>query len=52
MVHLQADVIDVQRDHDGAVAVFTNAPVPTQADVLVKLNWANRYDLMQQHTGD
>ena len=49
---MQANVIDVQRDSNGAAAVYTDAPVPSQADVLVKVDWAHRFDLMQQHTGD
>ena len=49
---LQAEILDVQRERSGAVAVYTNAPVPSQADVLVMVDWAHRFDLMQQHTGE
>ena len=48
---MQAKVLDVQRENNGAVAVYTNAAVPSQATVLVRVDWAHRYDLMQQHTG-
>ena len=34
------------------MAVYTNAAVPSQTEVLVRVDWQHRYDLMQQHTGD
>ncbi|CAL5220041.1 g1988 [Coccomyxa viridis] len=46
-----ADIIDVQRESNAAVAVYTNAAVPSQTEVLVRVDWQHRYDLMQQHTG-
>ena len=30
---------------------FTSAPVPGGAGVTASVDWARRYDLMQQHTG-
>lgn len=47
----QAEVVDVRREADGAVAAYTNAAVPSGAEVQVSIDWANRFDLMQQHTG-
>ena len=49
--HSQAEVTDVQWEADGAVAVYATAAVPSKADVHVKVDWAHRFDLMQQHTG-
>ncbi|CAK0770566.1 hypothetical protein CVIRNUC_003780 [Coccomyxa viridis] len=48
---LLAEVVDVRREADGAVAAYTNAAVPSGAEVQVSIDWANRFDLMQQHTG-
>ena len=47
----QADVVDVRREADGEVAAYTNAAVPSGTDVQVSIDWGNRFDLMQQHTG-
>lgn len=48
---MQAEITDVQRGSTGAVAVYTTTAVPSQAVVLVRVDWGHRYDLMQQHTG-
>ena len=47
----QAEVVDVRREADGGVAAYTNAAVPSGAEVQVSIDWGNRFDLMQQHTG-
>lgn len=36
----------------GKLIHYTDAQVPVGASVCVRLDWARRYDLMQQHTGD
>lgn len=47
----QAEVTDVQREADGSVSLHTNAAVSSEADVQISVDWAHRFDLMQQHTG-
>ena len=47
----QAEVLDVRREADGGVTAYTTAAVPSGTDVHVSIDWANRFDLMQQHTG-
>jgi Ser-tRNA(Ala) deacylase AlaX len=48
---LQVPVVDVKRQPDGSVAHYTCAPLPEGATVTAEIDWARRFDLMQQHTG-
>jgi alanyl-tRNA synthetase len=43
-----AEVIDVRRDRDGAVVCVVDRPV--SGEVEVSVDWARRFDHMQQHT--
>ena len=47
---LAARVLHVSR-HDGTVEHVVTAPLVSGASVLVRVDWARRYDHMQQHTG-
>jgi alanyl-tRNA synthetase len=44
-------VTDVQADDDGRVWHVMEAPPPAGAELDAELDWARRFDAMQQHTG-
>ncbi|MDD3429447.1 MAG: alanyl-tRNA editing protein [Oscillospiraceae bacterium] len=46
-----AEVVDVH-EKDGIITHFTNAPLQAGSTVTGALNWARRFDHMQQHTGE
>jgi alanyl-tRNA synthetase len=46
-----ARVLDVQAGDDGAVWHVVDAPLPADAEVKAEVDWARRFDHMQQHTG-
>ncbi len=48
---LSADVIDVQ-ETDGRIFHFAGTPLEPGSEVTGKINWAHRFDNMQQHTGE
>jgi alanyl-tRNA synthetase len=47
-VHVQ----DVQRRADDVIVHYTDAPLPEGAAVHGKIDWARRFDLMQNHSGE
>ena len=46
-----AEVLDVQ-EKDGEVIHFCDRPVAVGTQVVGKIRWDRRFDLMQQHTGE
>ncbi len=46
-----AAVVEVQ-EKDGELLHYTDAPLPVGAAVFGRIDWARRFDLMQQHSGE
>src|SRR6267142_1656666 len=44
-------VVDVQEGGDGRILHFVRADAPPSGDVAGEIDWARRFDHMQQHTG-
>ena len=51
-VCLQVHVLDVQRQPDGTLLHTTDAALEAGQQVDASVDWARRFDFMQQHTGD
>ena len=45
-------MLDVQRQPDGALLHTTDAALEAGQQVDASVDWARRFDFMQQHTGD
>src|SRR5262249_6312346 len=48
---IDVPVLDAADRDDGEVAHVVSAPIPVGAPVRGEIDWARRFDHMQQHTG-
>lgn len=46
------DVFDVQEDQEGVIHHFLEKEIPEGEKVLGKIKWEQRFDFMQQHSGE
>ena len=46
------EITDVQEDKEGVIRHFSEKEIPAGEKVIGKINWKQRFDFMQQHSGE
>ncbi|MBR2640736.1 MAG: hypothetical protein IKL18_06815 [Oscillospiraceae bacterium] len=48
----EVEILDVQEDKEGVIHHFSKIGIPAGEKVLGKIDWPQRFDFMQQHSGE